>query len=56
LEGELIAPEWAANMRGLHNAVRNHLDGGDIWQGKHNGAEDAIPEWFDASFSGEVPF
>ncbi|MBC17828.1 MAG: TIGR01212 family radical SAM protein [Desulfovibrio sp.] len=56
LEGELIAPEWAANMRGLHNAVRNHLDGGDIWQGKHNGAEDAIPEWFDASYSGEVPF
>lgn len=46
LEGELLAPQWAANMRGLHNDIREHLHLYDIWQGKKNGAESAPPEWF----------
>ncbi|WP_247648472.1 TIGR01212 family radical SAM protein [Pseudodesulfovibrio sp. zrk46] len=54
-KGELIAPDWAANMRGLHNAVRSYFEGNDIWQGKLNGAEDGIPAWFDSSYDGEIP-
>jgi len=54
-KGELIAPDWAANMRGLHNAVRNHFDKHNIWQGKKNGAEDGVPPWFDSDYKGEIP-
>ena len=46
-QGELVAPEWAGNMRRLHNAVRAHFEAQDIWQGKLNGAEDGPPDWFD---------
>jgi len=47
-KGELIAPDWAANMRGLHNEVRAYLKKYDVWQGKKNGAETGIPDWFAA--------
>jgi hypothetical protein len=46
-QGELVAPAWAANLRRVHNTVRNHFEKHDIWQGKLNGAEDGPPEWFD---------
>jgi len=46
--GELIAPDWAGNMRRLHNRIRDHLEAHDVWQGKENGAEDGPPEWFSA--------
>ena len=46
--GELIAPDWAGNMRRLHNRVRDFLEANDVWQGKENGAETGIPEWFSA--------
>ena len=44
--GELVAPDWAGNMRRLHNRIRDHLEANDVWQGKKNGAEDGIPPWF----------
>lgn len=53
--GELLAPAWAGNMRALHNAVRDHLDAHDIWQGKLNGAETGPPDWFSPEFKGELP-
>ncbi|WP_419785741.1 TIGR01212 family radical SAM protein [Pseudodesulfovibrio sp.] len=46
--GELVAPEWAGNMRRLHNRIREHLDTVDVWQGQRNGAEAGMPEWFGA--------
>jgi len=46
--GELVAPDWAGNMRRLHNQVRDHLETNDVWQGKRNGAESGVPEWFSA--------
>lgn len=49
-KGELLAPDWAANMRGLHNAVRTHLDAANVWQGKNNGAEEAPPRWFSPDY------
>jgi len=52
-QGELIAPQWAANMRGLHNAVRSHFNANDVWQGKLNGAESGPPDWFSPDFQGE---
>ncbi len=52
-KGDLIAPAWAGNMRGLHNAVRNHMDANDVWQGKHNGAEDSPMPWNSPDYSGE---
>lgn len=45
-QGELVAPAWAGNMRRVHNAVRDHFEKQDIWQGRLNGAEDGPPEWF----------
>ncbi len=54
-KGELVAPDWAANMRGLHNAIRAHFDKHDIWQGKKNGAEEGIPPWFESLYSGPLP-
>ncbi|NDV20102.1 TIGR01212 family radical SAM protein [Pseudodesulfovibrio sp. JC047] len=51
-KGELLAPDWAANMRGMHNAIRAHFKEHDIWQGKKNGAESGPPEWFSPSFEG----
>jgi radical SAM protein (TIGR01212 family) len=54
-QGELLSPDWASNMRGLHNAVRNHFDAENIWQGKQNGAEEAIPEWYSAKHTGGLP-
>jgi len=51
-QGELVAPDWAANMRRLHNLVRGHFNGYDIWQGKENGAEDGPPPWFDPEYEG----
>ena len=53
--GELIAPYWAANMRALHNAVRNHLDAKDIWQGKLNAAPTGPPAWFSPEYKGDMP-
>ena len=44
---ELLAPAWAGNMRRVHNAVRDHFEREDIWQGKRNGAETGPPPWFD---------
>ncbi|MEF2229455.1 MAG: TIGR01212 family radical SAM protein [Pseudodesulfovibrio sp.] len=46
--GELVAPDWAGNMRRLHNQVRDYLEANDVWQGKRNGAESGVPEWFTA--------
>lgn len=51
--GELVTPDWAGNMRRLHNLVRDHFERHDIWQGKKNGAEDGPPSWFDPNYSGE---
>ncbi|CCH49752.1 TIGR01212 family radical SAM protein [Pseudodesulfovibrio piezophilus] len=50
-QGELVAPDWAANMRGLHNAVRNHFMMDNVWQGKNNGAEAGPPEWFSPDYT-----
>lgn len=55
LKNELMAPDWAANMRGLHNAIRAHFEANDIWQGKHNGAESGPPDWFSPEHEGEQP-
>ncbi|WP_207260907.1 TIGR01212 family radical SAM protein [Desulfovibrio sp. Huiquan2017] len=44
--GELLAPDWAGNMRRMHNAVRDYFEAEDIWQGKLNGAESGPPDWF----------
>ena len=49
-KGELLAPDWAGNMRRLHNAVRSRFKKNDVWQGKMNGAEDGPPEWFDPEY------
>ncbi|WP_319541172.1 TIGR01212 family radical SAM protein [uncultured Pseudodesulfovibrio sp.] len=49
-KGELLAPEWAANMRGMHNAIRAHFKKHDVWQGKKNGAEAGPPEWYSPDF------
>lgn len=54
-QGDLIAPKWAGNMRALHNAVRTHLDANDIWQGKHNGAEDGPKDWYSPDYAGTAP-
>ena len=54
-QGELVAPEWAGNMRRLHNLVRDYFEANDIWQGRENGAEDGPPEWFDPEYGGERP-
>lgn len=53
-EGELLAPDWAANLRGLHNQVRAFLKEHEIWQGKLNGAEDGPAEWNSPDFKGVV--
>ncbi|MGL1863093.1 MAG: TIGR01212 family radical SAM protein [Pseudodesulfovibrio sp.] len=55
LKDELIAPEWAANMRGLHNDIRAHFKANDIWQGKNNGAESGPPDWFSPDYQGATP-
>lgn len=55
LEGELLAPEWAANMRAMHNTIRTYFKEHDIWQGKHNGAESTIPKWFSPDYQGDIP-
>ncbi|WP_229591274.1 TIGR01212 family radical SAM protein [Pseudodesulfovibrio sediminis] len=49
-KGELLAPDWAANMRGLHNAVRGYFKRHDIWQGRKNGAEEGPSAWFDPAY------
>lgn len=54
-EGELLAPEWAANMRRLHNELRAFFKKHEVWQGKKNGAEDGPPEWFAPEYAGELP-
>ena len=51
-QGELMAPDWAANMRRLHNLVREHFNRHDVWQGKGNGAEDGPAPWFDPKYAG----
>lgn len=53
-KGELLAPDWAANMRRLHNAVRAYFEAQDVWQGKENGAEQGPPDWFDPGGEGGV--
>ena len=55
LKDELIAPDWAANMRGLHNDIRAHFKANDIWQGKNNGAESGPPDWFSPGYQGATP-
>ncbi|XXJ18241.1 TIGR01212 family radical SAM protein [Desulfovibrio caledoniensis] len=52
-QGELVAPAWSGNLRRVHNAVRDHFEKHDIWQGKMNGAENGPPEWFGTD-AGEV--
>ena len=54
LEGELLAPTWAANMRRLHNTIRAYFEEHDIWQGKLNGAEQGIPQWYSPTFRGDI--
>jgi len=54
LEGELLAPSWAANMRRMHNTIRAYFKEHDIWQGKINGAEEGIPEWFSPEYRGDI--
>lgn len=54
LKDELIAPDWAANMRGMHNAIRNHFEANSVWQGKKNGAESGPPPWFSPDFKGDI--
>ena len=51
-QGELVAPDWAANMRRLHNLVRAYFKKHDIWQGRENGAESGPPPWFDPEYDG----
>lgn len=55
LKGELIAPDWAANMRGLHNEIRAYLDAHDVWQGKRNGAESGPATWNAPDYQGDQP-
>ena len=55
LKDELIAPDWAANMRAMHNAIRSHFKANDIWQGKKNGAESGPPDWFSPDYKGDIP-
>ena len=55
LKDELIAPDWAANMRGMHNAIRSHFKANDVWQGKKNGAESGPSPWFAPDFKGDIP-
>lgn len=52
-EGELIAPDWAENLRALHNHVRAFLKENDIWQGKKNGAEAGPPAWYAPDYKGD---
>lgn len=53
-EGELVAPDWAANLRALHNHVRAFLKENDVWQGRFNGAEDGPPPWYAPDFTGDI--
>jgi radical SAM protein (TIGR01212 family) len=53
--GELVAPDWAGNMRALHNAVRDHLESRDIWQGRLAGAQAGPPPWFSPEYKGDLP-
>jgi len=55
LKDELIAPDWAANMRGMHNAIRAHFKANDVWQGKKNGAESGPPDWYSPDYKGDIP-
>ncbi|MBI9079629.1 MAG: TIGR01212 family radical SAM protein [Pseudodesulfovibrio sp.] len=55
LKDELIAPDWAANMRAMHNSIRSHFKANDIWQGKKNGAESGPPDWFSPHYTGNIP-
>lgn len=55
LEGELLAPEWAANMRAMHNTIRTYFKEHNVWQGKNNGAESGIPKWFSPEYRGVIP-
>lgn len=49
--GELLAPEWAGLKREVHNAIQNHLEEKDIWQGKQNGAAQGPPAHFAPDFT-----
>jgi len=55
LKDELMAPDWAANMRGMHNAIRAHFEEHDVWQGKRNGAEAGPPPWYSPDYKGDIP-
>ncbi|MBG0790151.1 MAG: TIGR01212 family radical SAM protein [Desulfovibrionaceae bacterium] len=48
--GELLGPDWAGNMRRLHNRVRDHFEAHDVWQGKEHGAENGPSPWFDPEY------
>ena len=51
-QGELVAPDWASNMRRLHNIVRDHFERHGVWQGRENGAESGPPPWFEPEYGG----
>ena len=44
--GELLAPEWAAEKRGVITDLRRALTARDLWQGKAADVPDMRPEWF----------
>lgn len=44
--GELLAPQWAGEKHTVLNAIRDHLQANDIWQGKDNGAPHGPPDHF----------
>ncbi len=43
---ELLAPEWAGEKGKILNAIHDHLERNDFWQGRANGASDGPPEYF----------
>lgn len=50
-EGELLAPDWAANKRSVLNDIAALMQRRDLWQGKSLDPSGGIPLWFDAGAS-----
>ncbi|SFW69034.1 MULTISPECIES: TIGR01212 family radical SAM protein [Desulfovibrio] len=44
--GELLAPAWAAEKRGVITDLRRALTARDLWQGKTADVPDMRPEWY----------
>jgi radical SAM protein (TIGR01212 family) len=53
MEGELLAPDWAADKAALLGMIRDALAERETWQGRQCGADTRRPEWF--AVSGNLP-